>query len=250
MTDRNEVRLRVWKMLRQVAKPDSRFHFNFAEFIPDFQGSDKATERLIQMEIYRQAEVIFITPDNCLEQLRAQAIRDRKVLIISTYGIRRGLIELLPEDVPDGLTNYAVLLDVIEDLGRHISLGELKERYGKVDVLVTGASVVTLNGSRFGKGHGFFDLEWAMFYQIGVVNAHTPVIAFVHDCQVVDLELPVHEYDTICDYIVTPTMIFNVENPHKPVTGVIWDRLEPGMLENISPLKELKNMGATNAIEQ
>ena len=155
MTDRNEARQKVWKELRKVAKPDSRFHLNFAEFIPDFQGSDMATERLIQMDIYQQAKVIFITPDNCLEQLRAQAIRDGKVLIISTYGIRRGLVELLPEDVPDGLTDYAVLLDVIEGLGRHISLSELKERYGKVDVLVTGASAVTHSGARFGKGHGF-----------------------------------------------------------------------------------------------
>ena len=250
MTDRNEARQKVWKELRKVAKPDSRFHLNFAEFIPDFQGSDMATERLIQMDIYQQAEVIFITPDNCLEQLRAQAIRDGKVLIISTYGIRRGLVELLPEDVPDGLTDYAVLLDVIEGLGRHIFLSELKERYGKVDVLVTGASAVTHSGARFGKGHGFFDLEWAMFFQTGVVDAHTPVIAFVHDCQVVDLDLPVYEYDTICDYIVTPTNTFVVENPHKPVTGVIWDRLEPGMMEAISPLEELKNMQSPKAVGQ
>ena len=100
MTDRNEARQNVWKLLHQVAKPDSRFHLNFAEFIPDFQGSDQATERLVRMDVYKQAKVVFITPDNCLEQLRAQAIRDGKVLIISTYGIRRGLVELLPAGCP------------------------------------------------------------------------------------------------------------------------------------------------------
>ena len=113
-----------------------------------------------------------------------------------------------------------------------------------MDLLVTGASAVTLSGARFGKGHGFFDLEWAMFCHSGVVNAQTPIIAFVHDCQVVDLDLPTFEFDTICDYIVTPSTTITIENPHKPVTGVIWDRLEPGMMESISPLKELKEMQA------
>ena len=242
MTDRNEARHRVWKELRNVARPDSRFHMNFAEFIPDFEGSRAATQRLVEMEVYRRAKVLFITPDNCLEQLRAQTVRDGKVLIMSTYGIRRGLVELLPEDVPEGLENYGVLLDVIEGLGRYISLEKLKERYPRIDLLVTGASAVTRSGVRFGKGHGFFDLEWAMLYQIGVVNTGTPVVAFVHDCQVVEMDLPANPYDTICDLIVTPTQVIQVENPQKPTSGVLWDRLEPGMMESISPLRELKRM--------
>jgi 5-formyltetrahydrofolate cyclo-ligase len=50
----------------------------------------------------------------------------------------------------------------LEHFGRPIALAELPA-LGKFDVMVTGASAVSTNGVRFGKGHGFFDLEWGMF---------------------------------------------------------------------------------------
>ncbi len=240
MTDRNESRQNVWKELRAVARPDSRFHFDFSEFITDFEGSDKATDRLTVMDIYRNAQVVFITPDNCLELLRAQAIRDKKVLLMTSYGIRRGFIELLPSNVPAGLEEWAILLDVSERLGRHISLAELQQLYPRLDLLVTGGSAVTYQGARFGKGHGFFDIEWATLYSMAVVDVSTPIVDLVHDCQLVNEELDISPFDTICDYIVTPTQVLHVLSPQKPTGGIYWDRLAPGMMENISTLKELQ----------
>ena len=32
----------VWDKLVKVAKPDSRFHFDFSSFIPDFAGSESS----------------------------------------------------------------------------------------------------------------------------------------------------------------------------------------------------------------
>jgi len=118
---------------------------------------------------------------------------------------------------------------------------------------VTGASAVSRNGVRFGKGHGFFDLEWAMFYQIGVADSNTPVVAVVHDCQVLKDNLTPSAYDTICDIIITPTQVIFVEGVQKPTHGVLWDKLEPGMMENISFLRELKELqerGALNGGER
>ena len=240
MSDRNQSRQAVWKELRKVARPDSRFHFDFGEFITDFEGSEQATARLAAMDIYRQARVIFITPDNCLELLRTQTILDKKVLLMTSYGIRRGFIELLPADVPTGLEPYAVLLDVIERVGRHISLAEIQQRYPRLDLLVTGGSAVTRQGARFGKGHGFFDIEWATLFSMGVVDLATPIVDVVHDCQIVDEALDISPFDTICDYIVTPTQVIHVPSPQKPTGGIYWDRLAPGMLESISTLKELQ----------
>ena len=34
-------------------------------------------------------------------------------------------------------------------------------------MMVTGASAITPSGIRFGKGHGYFDLEWAMLSSKG-----------------------------------------------------------------------------------
>ena len=242
MGDRNQARVKVWNALRTVALPDSRFHFDFSEFIIDFLGSRQAAERLTAMDIYQDAQVVFITPDNCLESLRSQTVRDRKVMLMTTYGIRRGFVEVLPGDVPPGLEEYAVLLDVIEKVGRHISLAEIQQKY-RIDLLVTGGSAVTRGGARFGKGHGFFDIEWATLYSLGVVDTPTPVVDIVHDCQIVDEELDLSPFDTICDYIITPTQTLHVANPQKPVGGIYWDRLAPGMMESISTLRELLELG-------
>ncbi len=246
--DKTEARAAVWAELQHVAKPDSRFHLNFNEYIPDFDGSQAATAHLTQLDIYQQAQTIFITPDNCLEQLRAQTVRDDKTQIVTTYGIRRGMIELKPDDVPAGQEDVAVLLDVIESMGRPISLTELQARY-KLDLIVTGASAVSHTGVRFGKGHGFFDLEWAFLWKIGAVDLKTPVVAFVHDCQVVDIDLTYSPFDTICDYIVTPTRVIHVDNAQKPTHGVLWDKLEPDMMANIPPLVELKQMEVQGLLE-
>jgi len=129
MDTRNDVRKKVWNVLREVALPDSRFHYDFSEFIADFVGSDAAVDRLVEMDVYKDSQVVFVTPDNCLERLRSQVIRDKKILLTTTYGIRRGFVELLPEKVPAGLENYAVLLDAIEKAGRYISLEEIQQRY-------------------------------------------------------------------------------------------------------------------------
>lgn len=242
MNDRDETRQAVWKALRSVARPDSRFHFDFGEFITDFEGSDLATARLTAMECYQNAKVVFVTPDNCLELLRAQVIRDNKALLMTSYGIRRGFIELLDTDVPAGLEDWAILLDVIERVGRLISLADIQQKYPRLDLMVTGGSAVNLQGARFGKGHGFFDIEWATLYTMGVVDVTTPVVDLVHDCQLVDEQLDNSPFDTICDYIVTPTQTIHVAEPQKPVGGIYWDRLAPGMMEDISILKELQEL--------
>lgn len=243
--NKDEARARVWAELIKVARPDSRFHFDFQEFIPDFAGSEAATARLTALDIYQTADKLFITPDNCLEGLRAQVVFDKKIQVVSTYGIRRGFYALAPAAVPAGLEQYAVLLDGLERLARPLTLAELQADY-RPDLLVTGASAVNREGVRFGKGHGFFDLEWAIFYELGLVDQQTPIVAFVHDCQLVDVPLALSPFDTLCDYIVTPTQTIHIPQPQKPTAGIIWDRLAPGMMAAIPALAELRAMLAAN----
>lgn len=79
-----------------------------------------------------------------------------------------------------------------------------------------------------------------MFYEVGSVSSETPVVTFVHDCQVVETPLEPKPYDSVADFIVTPTRFIEVKHPQKPTTGVVWKKLEPGMLESIPPLAQLK----------
>jgi 5-formyltetrahydrofolate cyclo-ligase len=102
MTDTKLVRRRIWTALADVAKPDSRFHMNFAEVIPGFEGDDAAVARVRALPAYRDARHLFVTPDNCLEALRRFVIEDGKRMIVSTYGIYRGFVLIEPGMVPRG----------------------------------------------------------------------------------------------------------------------------------------------------
>lgn len=239
--DKGPIRQRVWSELRRVARPDSRFHFEFSEFIPDFEGSSEALARLMECEDYQGARVVFITPDNCLEELRHLALTHQKVVLVPTYGILRGFVLLEPGTIAPELFRHAAALDGMEKIGRYVTLDQIYS-LGRIDLLVTGVSVVNYQGIRFGKGHGYFDLEWALLFSVGVVDLDTPVFVVAHDCQVVSEQLESSEFDTVCDLIFTPERIIRVSNPQKPASGVIWDCLEPGMLEAIPPLQELKQM--------
>ena len=237
-----KVRERVWRELRKVAVPDSRFHFDFGEFIADFEGGEEAVQRLVDHEFYKNSNYIFITPDNCLDRLRLKALEDGKKVLMTTYSIKRGFWLLDPSKIAPELYLYASTLDGMERVGQPVSLKDLAEM-PKVDYMVTGTGAINTKGIRFGKGHGFFDSEWGMLYQIGRISTDTPSAAVVHDCQLLEEELTPDVYDTVADAIFTPTRTITVDGPHKPTCGILWDRLDPVMFETIPPLQELKAMG-------
>lgn len=109
-------------------------------------------------------------------------------MLVTTYGIRRGFWVLDPRSIAEEKWEMASLLDGMERLGRHVTLAEI-QKMGKIDLMVTGTGAINHQGLRFGKGHGFFDLEWAMLYEIGVVGKSTQTVAVVHECQVLYEEL-------------------------------------------------------------
>lgn len=236
------VRERVWAELRKVAVADSRFHFDFGSFIADFEGGDAAVERLCNHPFYQNSKLLFITPDNCLDRLRLQAMNDGKTVLMTTYGICRGFWLLDPAKIGESHRLYASTLDGMERVGQPVDL-EAIARMPTVDYMVTGTGAINLQGIRFGKGHGFFDAEWGMLYRIGRISAATPAAAVVHDCQVLDETLTPDVFDTVADVIFTPTRTIEVDRPHKPTCGILWDRLDPHMFETIPPLQQLKAMG-------
>lgn len=241
MSTSSIIRERIWSKLKDVARPDTRFHMNFAEVIPDFEGSDAATDRLEADPDYAGSSFSFITPDNCLADLRGRMIAAGKTFVMSTYGIYRGFILMEPGMVPAGAAQYAGWLDGMEHFGEPISLAEIAER-GCFDLMVTGASAVSVNGVRFGKGHGFFDLEWGMFSDLGLVDQTTPVVAVVHDVQMVADQLQPSETDILVDRIVTPTRTHVVERRARRPHGVKWPLLDPKQISETPPLQELQRI--------
>ncbi|KAH6657886.1 5-formyltetrahydrofolate cyclo-ligase [Truncatella angustata] len=249
---KSAVRSRVWTGLLEVALADSRFHYDFGEYITDFAGSSEVTSRLASLPVYQASATLFVTPDNCLEELRRRALLGGKRVLITTYGIRRGFWLLDPAAIRDrwqgklgggdGWAWYASTLDGMERVGRQVSLSDLIREGVQIPVMITGTGAINTRGIRFGKGHGYFDLEWGMLYSIGVITTQTVVVSVVHDCQLLEEDLRPDVFDTVCDYVITPSRVVEVKEAQKPTCGILYDRLQPGMLKAIPPLTELKGI--------
>jgi len=148
------IRQQIWDRLYDVAKPDTRFHLNFSEVIPDFDGSEAATASVIAMPEYAASTYAFITPDNCLVDLRRDMISAGKSFVMSTYGIYRGFLLMEAGMVPPGAELYAAWLDGMEHFARPISLAEIASR-GRFDFMATGASACQWMACALARGMGF-----------------------------------------------------------------------------------------------
>src|SRR5438128_346871 len=112
--DRASVRAVVWDRLRGVAIPDSRFHLDFSMYIPDYPGSEGIPAALRKLPFYEGGGTVFVTPDNNLEVLRAALLRERRPLLITTYGILRGFVYFEAGSVPEVSIDFAASLDGAE----------------------------------------------------------------------------------------------------------------------------------------
>lgn len=229
----------IWRQLAQVARPDSRFGYDFASFVPDFDGSDRCTESIAGLAEYRSARTIMVTPDNNLESFRGRALADGKRLLVCTYALARGFVLLDGSELAASDRPLAATLDGMERFGEPLRYPELCA-VGQVDLVVTGAAAVTREGVHFGKGHGYFDIEWGLLSEIGLVTGQTPVVASVHGCQVVDESVPHAVFDVTVDVIVTPGETARCRPLAKPA-GLFWERLPRDFADSRPYFTELRN---------
>lgn len=238
------LREQVWLALARVALPDSRRHFDFDLFIPDFHGSQACADSVRQMPEYQASQIVFIAPDNSLTLLRRYAIEDGKTLLLATAGLARGFRIILPGTVPTGQEPLAATLDGAEDLSQPIGLEEMRS-LGGLDMLLTGVSMITQQGIRWGSGYGYFDLEWAIFRELGMVTADTPVVAVAHDCQVVDLALKPSASDATVDFLIIPGGVQKIEHQQPKPEGIQWNLISMDLLPQIPLLQELARHNQT-----
>lgn len=232
-------RERIWAELAKVARPDSRFHWDFSSFIADFGGSEECARRIRSLHSYHSGGTVFITPDNSTEALRAQVITDERPILMTTYGIVRGFLFLEPGSVRAGQEAYAATLDGMDRHARPVTLAQISSG-NPLRLLVTGGSAVSINGVRFGKGHGFFDLEWAILSETGMVDAATEIACVLHDCQVIDEALSGEDHDVPVDWIITPTRSIHVDAPERRAGRIRREMLEHSSLAHVPPLQELR----------
>lgn len=238
-------REKVWAAFRAVARPDSRFHWDFSSFIADFAGSEQCVNRVRALPAWSRSELLFITPDNSTELIRRAAMADAKPFLMTTYGIKRGFLVLDPNDVPETERSYAATLDGMDRYARPIDLREISQA-GHIGLLITGGSAVSLSGHRMGKGHGYFDLEWALLSEIGAVDDSSEIVDVVHDSLVVDRTVAAAPHDVPVDWIITPTRTVRADTPGRVPGRVYWDLLRGTELESVPPVRELAALQGRN----
>lgn len=227
-----QVRRIVRRRLVQVALPDSRFHLDVKEFVPDFDGSSACIDAVRALPDYVSARTVFAAPDNSLEMLRRVALDDGKDILVPTYAMRRGFVRLSPNAVPDRDRFMAATLDGMERFGDVLDLPALR-RCPPMDLLVTGATAVTQQGVHVGGGQAYFDLEWALLAELGLVRQSTPIVAVVHPCQVVPGRLRPGPYDVTVDLVVTPESVESTNRGYPRPEGISWRSLEPDLFNLI-----------------
>lgn len=231
------LRAEVWPALREVAVPDPLLGFAFDDFIADFAGSPACVEQLRALAPYRAAHTVFITPDGSTAALRAAALADGKTLLVTTFGIADGFRRVRPDDLPDGGPRQAATMEWLTQRAPEVALADLAG--ADVGVLVTGAGAITRGGLRLGKGHGYFDLEWAMLSEVGGLAPEPLVVGVVHDCQVVDAEVPAAAHDVPVDVVLTGTRTLTSRVAERPTGRVDWSLLSDDRVRRIPPLVDL-----------
>jgi 5-formyltetrahydrofolate cyclo-ligase len=223
--------------MRDLAVPDSHFHLDFSQFIPGFAGSLAAATRFAAHPIYRNARRIFATPDNGLLPLRQMVLEAGRDLVLPSYGLHRGFILIEAAGIPKDHAVFASWLDGLDYFGRTVSLEELRMR-GQFDLILTGASAITAGGLRFGMGARYLDIEWGVFAAAHLVSPGAPVVALVHDIQVVDAGAPCLATDVLANYIVTPTRMLTCPQSARPST-LDWSIVSHDLAAS-PPLRELR----------
>jgi 5-formyltetrahydrofolate cyclo-ligase len=234
-----KVRWLVWDRLLEVSVPDSRFHLDLARFVPDFDGRAAAEATLLALPSVAAATTVFLAPDNPLEGARRAVLDAGKRIVVPTFGLRRGMVLVDGAAITPADRALAATLDGMERFGTTIDLDGLRA-LGTVDLVVTGAVAMTARGLHFGGGDGYFDFEWALMRHLNLVSSITPVIAVVHDSQVLDADIRPGAHDAVADTIITPTRTITCSPALPKPDGILWDELHASGDDSIGYVRELR----------
>lgn len=233
MTTKDEIRKRVWDYMERhnIARFPRPVHGR----IPNFEGAERAAEKLTATDEWRDAKVIKSNPDSAQQPIRERALSGAKMLHMAVPRLseEKCFIELR---VDKSLARRASTIKGAFEYGRHVAIPEMS----KVDLIVAGSVAVNRDGTRLGKGGGYSDLEFALAREFGLVDDSTPIVTTVHTCQIIDEPIPRQIHDEVLDLIVTTRETIRVEDhPPKP-RGIYWDLLTEEKIAEIPVLKSLR----------
>ena len=235
------LRERIWDLMKY-----HHFTHNYPPSphnkIPNFKYCKVAANKFTQLREYKNAKCVKINPSLAQMHLRYLTLLDRKQLLVPNPALEKGFFYFLDgKNLTETQCRKGCSKLGASKLGNALT----KDSKIKIDIVVVGCVVCTLQGVRLGKGGGYGELEWAMLYEMGAVDENTLVATTVHDCQIISsIDLPVSlmsSHDLPVDIIVTPTRVMRVKNPlPKPTTGILWDLITDQMMQDMPILQQFK----------
>ncbi|AHF98939.1 5-formyltetrahydrofolate cyclo-ligase [Halostagnicola larsenii XH-48] len=237
------IRERVWDDLEESG--EARFPFPPHGRIPNFAGASEAADRLADQPEWQQAETIKANPDAPQLPVRRRALREGKTVYMAVPRLRSERCFLRLD--PDELEDYDEATTVSGSSKHGVQVGP--EDVPEIDLIVSGSVAVgtdeqgASSGARIGKGEGYSDLEYAILFELDLVDDETPVATTVHERQCVDDEIPITDHDVPMDLIVTPDRVFKPggSSGRTVPSGIDWTLLSAERLEEIPVLRRLRD---------
>lgn len=196
MKSKEEIRNFVWnKMERENIASFPRPVFGR---IPNFVGSDKACEKIKELNEFKIAKAIFVAPDSPLRRAREIILEERKILVVALPHIK-DIVEIYEwENIKE-----ASIIRGFEKYGKPLKT--------KIDLMIEGSVAVDLKGNRIGKGKGYGDKEFEILKNRGLLKENLKILTVVHECQIFeDFSYLMNEKDIKVDYIVTNKRIIKI----------------------------------------
>jgi len=235
LSEKAVIRRRIWRKMEESGV--ARFPKPIEGRIPNFEGSEKAAQKLVGLEEFQRARVVKVNPDSPQTHVRRGVLLNGKLLIIPTPRLRRGFILLDPKMIPRKFLIGSSTIRGAFRYGKSCPLEELPE----VDLIAAGSVAVSQDGVRIGKGGGYSEIEYGILREFGLVGEETPIFTTVHDLQIVS-SAPKEEHDFVVDAIITPSKIVRLERKYPQPRGIIWERLSKDDLTAMPILNELRDI--------
>jgi 5-formyltetrahydrofolate cyclo-ligase len=210
--------------------------------IPNFVGADMAAWRLARTPEWQRAGTIKTNPDQAQMPIRLRALYQGKTVFAPVPYLTRDFPYLRID--PKAMEKKGISFEMAATAQGFVEHGDRIgfDEVAPLDFCVVGSVAVTRGGARTGKGAGFADLETAIFRELGIVTAETPMATTVHSIQLVDNDaVMMQAHDSPLDFVATEAELTVTGNAAPRPMSVDWDRIQPDQFETIPFLTELKD---------
>jgi 5-formyltetrahydrofolate cyclo-ligase len=141
------VREQIWSQLERAGAVEP----GVRGYIPAFEGADEAAERLANLPVWQQAQILEVVPDRAQLPVRIRALKDRKLVYMPAPKLAMAdpFYLLDPRDLPVPATEAADRM-VAARTAPSVSINEMQA----IDLIVCGSVAVNERGARLTGGGG------------------------------------------------------------------------------------------------